>query len=199
VGGEIVLKRREDFRFEAVDWAELQALWSELLRSPPQFRGAELSAQEAGWVFEWWVYEAFRLSDAEVRPPFTVRIGPSLVEEMDGAVFPAFGAFLVECKFQDARVAIEPIVKLRSQLERRPPGTMGVVFSRSGFTHEAVILLSHLSPCNVLLFTGRDLELVQRRPASLVEALRAKYRAAVMEARPFAELMDTEEFGGEER
>jgi hypothetical protein len=185
-----MLKRREDFRFVAADWAEL-------LLSPPQFRGAELSAQEAGWVFEWWVYEAFRLSDADVEPPFTVRIAGALVEEVDGLVFVPFGAFLVECKFQDAKVPLEPIVKLRSQQERRPPGTMGVIFSKSGFTEEAIILLSHLSPCNVLLFTGDDLELMQRRPASMVEALRVKHRAAVKGAEPYVELRDAEKFGGE--
>jgi hypothetical protein len=75
---------------------------------------------------------------------------------------------------------------------------MGVIFSKSGFTHEAVILLSHLSPCNVLLFDGDDLEWVQRCPASLVEALRVKYRAAVMEAKPDFELRNAAEFGGEE-
>ncbi len=192
-----MLKRREDFRFVATDWTELQSIWSELSLSPPQFRGAEVGAQEAGWVFEGWVYEAFRLSGAEVQSPFTVRIATSLIEEIDGAVFVPFGAFLVECKFQEAKVTIEPIVKLRSQLERRPPGTMGVIFSKSGFTEEATILLSHLSPCNVLLFTGRDIERVQRHPASMVEALRIKYRAAVMEAKSFIELHRTEEFGGE--
>jgi hypothetical protein len=112
-------------------------------------------------------------------------------------VFVPFGAFLVECKFQDAKVPLEPIVKLRSQQERRPPGTMGVVFSKSGFTDEAMLLLSHLSPCNVLLFTGGDLELMQRRPASLVEALRVKHREAVKAADPYVELRHTEEFGGE--
>lgn len=192
-------KRREDYRFVAAGWAELQAVWSELSLSPSRFRGAELGAQEAGWAFEWWVYEAFRLCGADVQPPFAVRIATSLVEEIDGAVFASFGAFLVECKFQDAKVTIEPIVKLRSQLERRPPNTMGVIFSKSGFTHEAVTLLSHLSPCNVLLFTGDDIELMQHRPASMVEALHVKYRAAVMEAKPFAELRYTVEFGGEER
>ncbi len=75
---------------------------------------------------------------------------------------------------------------------------MGAIFSKSGFTHEAVVLLSHLSPCNVLLFNGDDLELVQRRPASMVEALRVKYRVAVMEANPYFELRYTVEFGGEE-
>ncbi|MBM3242144.1 restriction endonuclease [Candidatus Poribacteria bacterium] len=190
-------KRREDYRFVAADWAELQAVWSELSLSPSRFRGAELGAQEAGWVFEWWVYEAFRLSGADGQPPFVVRLGPSLVEEIDGAVFVPFGTFLVECKFQDAKVTIEPIVKLRSQLERRTPNTMGAIFSKSGFTHEAVTLLSHLSPCNVLLFTGDDIELMQHRPASMVEALRVKYRVAVMEGKPDAELFDTEEFGGE--
>jgi hypothetical protein len=182
----------------AADWAELQAVWSELLLSPSRFCGAEIGAQEAGWAFEWWVYEAFRLSGADGQPPFVVRLGPSLVEEIDGAVFASFGAFLVECKFQDAKVTIEPIVKLRSQLERRPPNTMGVIFSKSGFTNEAVILLSHLSPCNVLLFDGDDLELVQRRPDSMVQALHVKHRAAVMEAEPFAKLRRTIEFGGEE-
>jgi hypothetical protein len=51
-----MLKRREDFRFVAKDWAELQAIWSELLLSPPQFRGLELGAHETGWVFEGLIY-----------------------------------------------------------------------------------------------------------------------------------------------
>ena len=193
-----MFKQRDHFRFVAANWAELASVWNELSLSPPQFRSAEFSMQEAGWVFERWVYEAFRLSGALVQPPFAVRIATAFVEEIDGAVFTPFGAFLLECKFQDAKVTIEPIVKLRSQLERRPPNTMGVIFSKSGFTHEAVILLSHLSPCNVLLFDGDDLELVQRRPASLVEALCIKYRAAVMEAKCFAELRRAIEFEGEE-
>jgi len=50
----------------------------------------------------------------------------------------------------------------------------------------------------VLLFTGDDIELMQRRSASMVEALHAKYRVAVMEAEPDAELRNTREFGGEE-
>jgi hypothetical protein len=194
-----MLKRREDFRFTVADWTELQTVWAVLTLSPPQFRGATLNAPETGWVFEWWVYEAFRLSGADVRPPFTVRIGPSLVEEIDGAAFLPFGAFLMECKCQEAKVTMEAIVKLRVQLERRTPNTMGVVFSKSGFTLEAVTLLSHLSPCKVLLFDGDDLELMQRRPASLVEALRVKYCAAVMEAKPYLELRFAVEFGGEEK
>lgn len=192
-----MLKRREDFHFVVAAWTELQTIWSELSLSPPQFRGEELNAQEAGWVFERWINEAFRLSSAEVQPPFMVRIATSLVEEIDGAVFTPFGAFLLECKFQETKVTIEPIVKLRSQLERRPPGIMGVIFSKSGFTDEAVILLSHLSPCNVLLFSGDDIELMQRHPASMIEALRVKYRAAVMDAESYVELRNTEEFGGE--
>ena len=148
-------------------------------------------------MFECWICEAFRLSDADVQPPFLVKVGTSLVEEVDGAVFVPFGAFLVECKFQDAKVTIEPIVKLRSQLERRPPGTMGVVFSKSGFTDEAKILLSRLSPCGVLLFDGGDIELMQRHPASMVEALYLKYREAVLSGVPDLELERTQEFGGE--
>jgi hypothetical protein len=71
------------------------------------------------------------------------------------------------------------------------------VFSKSGFTDEAKILLSHLSPCNVLLFDGDDLEVIQRRPASMGEALRLKCREAVLSANPALELKRTEEFGGE--
>ncbi len=192
-----MLQRREGFRFKAANWRRLQVVWKELLQTPPRLRGKEISHQEAGWMFEGWICETFRLSGADVQPPFLVKVGTSLVEEVDGAVLVPFGAFLVECKFQDAKVTIEPVVKLRSQLERRPPGAMGVVFSRNGFTDEAVTLLSHLSPCNVLLFAGRDLELIQSRPASMVEALLVKYRAAVMEGNPFVELRKTVQCGGE--
>ncbi|MFN9817569.1 MAG: ParA family protein, partial [Pseudanabaena sp.] len=44
----------------------------------------------------------------------------------------------VESKdFADKKVDIAPIAKLRNQLLRRPTATVGLVFSRTGFTDPA--------------------------------------------------------------
>ncbi|MDM8551931.1 restriction endonuclease [Desulfobacterales bacterium HSG2] len=79
------------------------------------------------------------------------------LEQIDGVVYTEGLAFLVECKDQAENVNIEPVAKLRNQLSRRPPATMGMVFSRSGFTESAVMLEQKTSPQRILLWEGYEI------------------------------------------
>lgn len=103
------------------------------------------------------------------------------VEQLDGVVHLPFGHFLVECKDQapDRPVDVGPIAQLRLRLEGRPPMTMGMVFSSSGFTEPARYFTDHLRPLNVLLWVGSDLDWGLRN--GMIALAERKLRAAVEE------------------
>ena len=55
------------------NWDDLARVWKELVGTLtdsyyiPTFNGEEISSQEAGYVFQTWIIEAFRLSIADPR------------------------------------------------------------------------------------------------------------------------------------
>ncbi|MGA1133428.1 MAG: hypothetical protein ACO31I_14425 [Prochlorotrichaceae cyanobacterium] len=76
-----------------------------------------------------------------------------------------------------------PIAKLRNQLLRRPASTIGLIFSRTGFTEPARQLSYFVSPQTILLWSGEEIEygLDQK---SICELLVRKYRMCVAEGLP---------------
>ncbi|MCC3513373.1 MAG: hypothetical protein JGK29_31490 [Microcoleus sp. PH2017_17_BER_D_A] len=82
-----------------------------------------------------------------------------VVEQIDGAVHWLGLSCLVESKdFADKTVDITPIAKLRNQLLRRPAGTVGLIFSRTGFTNAAVSLSYFSLPQAILMWNGAELK-----------------------------------------
>src|SRR4051812_11866016 len=82
--------------WEADDWDQLGSYWSELFPEKggrPKFRSQELVSQQAGWVFERWILEAFRLSGAVGHYSYGNR-----QEQIDGLVFDGWQGFLIESK-----------------------------------------------------------------------------------------------------
>jgi hypothetical protein len=112
----------------------------------------------AGKALEHLVLRAFEIEGAIVQWPFAVDVFGETVEQIDGAVHYHHLHVLCESKDFSEPVNIEPIAKLRNQLIRRPAGTMGMVFARSGFTEPAKTLTRMISPLNVLLWEFGELE-----------------------------------------
>jgi hypothetical protein len=112
----------------SLQWDGLRTLWDNIEnRSTPGW--------DAGRAFEYLVLRAFQLDGAEVKWPYSVTLFDEVVEQIDGAVHCVGLSCLVESKdFADKTVDITPIAKLRNQLLRRPAGTVGLIFSRTGFT-----------------------------------------------------------------
>jgi hypothetical protein len=126
---------------QQLGWDGLQALWEKI--------ESRTTAPEwaSGKAFEYLILRAFELDGAEVQWPYSVPIQGMEVEQIDGAVHVRGLSFSVESKdFGEENVPIGPIAKLRNQINRRPLGTFGVVFSRTGFTDPAVLLLQYSSP-----------------------------------------------------
>lgn len=80
-------------------------------------------------------------------------------------------------------MAFGPIAKVRNQLLRRPAGTVGLLFSRSGFTPPARSLAYFALPQAILLWSGGEMRyaLEQREMCDL---LVTKYRACVEDGLP---------------
>lgn len=172
--------------WEAGDWKELRTVWDGLVgegrltADPYQgvFRDNQISAQEAGYVFERWVTEALRLSAIDVIPAFsvTVRDGSKIREQIDGLAFLNSKAFLIESKF--SKVDFGPIGRLHLLAAQRPPGTMGLLFAARGFTLPAVESVQYLLPMTVLLIgpdeIARAIEL-----GDFQDVIRVKLREAI--------------------
>ena len=130
-----------------------------------------------GLAFEYLVIRAFEYEGAEVRYPYRVPgENVDILEQIDGTVYALNTAFLVESKdFRKKRTTVEPIAKLRLRLERRPPSTIGILFSRQGLT---VAALEVGLPRNILLWQGDEIA-VAIRNQKMLEGLRIKLRHAI--------------------
>lgn len=80
-------------------------------------------------------------------------------------------------------VSIAPIVKMRSQLLRRPAGTVGLMFSRGNFTRPAIYLAHFTVPQSVLLWSGSDLNIALNE-GKIVAFLRLKHRICCEDGMP---------------
>lgn len=138
-----------------------------------------IAGWQAGKAFEYVVIRAFQLEAADTRWPYEVELPlMGTAEQVDGAVYVDGTAFLIESKDLKRRAAIEAIAKLRFRLERRPPGTMAVLFSVNGFTLPAELFAHFSRPLNVLLWGGTELDQALAS-ARMIDTLREKHRYAI--------------------
>ena len=140
--------------------------------------GNTIYGWSSGKAFEHVILQAFALENADVQWPFNVQHEGHTVEQIDGVVYCSDLSFLVEAKDYSVPINVEPIAKMRNQLSRRPPATMGLIFARKGFTSPAKILTRMVSPLSILLWEFEELETAVRDKA-MCKALLTKYRYAV--------------------
>ena len=175
--------------WSAFDRDDLRLTWEALLppeEAEPRFRGESVTRQQAGWVFERWIMEAFRLDGVRGYPRFT---NPMTTtgrprEEIDGLLYDGWQGFLVEAKHEADRLGIDPIFRLHLMAEQRPVGTIGLLFSLSGFTEPALEIADRLKPIRVLLFDKDDLAWAIWEDLGLLAMVRRKWRMAVRSGRP---------------
>jgi hypothetical protein len=163
-------------RITSYGWDDLLNLWS-------QIQSGDNPDWEPGKALEYLVLRAFQLEGSEVIYPYSVVIEEEELAQIDGAIYSDGLSCLIECKDLAERANIEPLAKMRNQLLRRPASTIGVVFSRNGFTYAAIALARYIAPQTILLWTGDEIEyalgLRQMRPSLL-----AKYRFCVQQGIP---------------
>jgi Restriction endonuclease len=163
---------------QSLQWQDLRSLWTKIeQRNTPGW--------DAGRAFEYLVLRAFELDGAEVKYSYSVKLFGEEVEQVDGVVYCAGLSCLVESKdFADkTNVDIVPIAKLRNQLLRRPTSTIGLVFSRTGFTDPARHLSYFSLPQTILLWSGEEIQYALEQE-SICELLVLKYRVCVEDGLP---------------
>lgn len=176
-----------EFRsWRAADTEDLRRIWRDLVaesdgEGTPRFRDREISPQQAGAVFEQWIVEYFRMSGADVAPPFSV---PSfqqrgVKEQFDGVVYDGWQGFLIESKFwRKSEVGFGEIARLHLRVERRP-NTLGLFFAPFGYSWACLEACDELRPVRVLLFLRADFEWLLDQPTpNLLELVRRKWRLA---------------------
>ncbi len=140
--------------------------------------GDSIPGWPPGKALEYIVLRGFEIESAEVMWPYEVQQDDYIIEQIDGAVYCDSLYCLVESKDTSEAINIEPIAKMRNQLARRPSGSVGIVFSRSGFTEPMKLQMRMLVPLNVLLWGYDELETAIRKQ-QMRTALRLKYQYAV--------------------
>lgn len=159
---------------------ELDRLWQQV-----QIRTTADKGWPSGKAFELLLLQAFALEGADVTWPYTVNLFGSLIEEIDGVVHlpNSHLSVLIEAKDHETGVNISPIVKMRSQLQRRPGGIIGSVFSVGGFTEPALTLTQFMAPQTILLWNAQDIDyaLLKR---NFVPSLQLKYRYCIEQGNP---------------
>lgn len=90
---------------------------------------------------------------------------------------------LVESKDWGRNVPFGPIAKMRSQLLRRPAGTIGIMFVKEAFTQPAIWLAHFTLPQAILLWPGDELQSALEA-GRICDFLRMKHRVRVENGMP---------------
>ncbi len=138
-------------QISSYDWDDLQRLWTQISqRQTPNW--------DTGKAFEYLLLRAFALEGADVVFPYSVKFNREVIEQIDGVIHSGNLDCLVEAKDWAERVNVDPIAKMRSQLQRRSAATIGIIFSTNGFTEAAQTLARFVTPQTVLLWNGAEIE-----------------------------------------
>jgi hypothetical protein len=167
--------KNEDYEKEikSLDWDGLRRLYL-------QIEVRDTTGWEPGKAFEYLVPRLFELDGARVRWPYNINLHGHIIEQIDGAVQAAGLHCLLECKDENDPLAIAPLAKMRNQLLRRPPSSIGLLFSTSGYTKPAQLLTGYLSGQTILLWHPEEIkQALDRR--GIVSVLEDKYRVCVEE------------------
>jgi Restriction endonuclease len=167
-------------KIQTLDWGGLRDLWMKI-------QAGDTPDWDQGKAFEYLILRIFQLDGAVVRWPYRATLHGQVVEQIDGVVVAGGLHALIESKDRKDEMTIEPIAKLRNQLMRRPVATIGMVFSRSGYTEPALTLARYLSGQTILLWQPVEVEFVLEKE-KIVLYLEHKYLTCVMNGTPDADI-----------
>lgn len=175
-------------RIRTMGWARLRAFHDRLITG-------RLEDWDPGKAFEYLILRAFELEGAVVTWPYVIRLSPSETggdtEQIDGAVYVDGLACIVEAKDTASTVPIDPIAKMRNQLLRRPSSSVGLIFSRGGFSQAALSLIRFVGPQTILLWDGEEVSHALKHRA-FREGLQKKYRLSVEQGLDQHDLLESQ-------
>lgn len=106
-------------------------------------------------------------------------------EEIDGSFVIGEDFYLLEAKWHASPIPASALYSFKGKVDGKLVGTIGVFFSMSDYSTDAVDALLNGKELNLILFGHNDLLLIEDGKISLREALRAKRRYAASYGQPF--------------
>ncbi len=140
----------------------------------------EQDRQRAGRELENVLYELFALHDLNPHRSFRVA-----GEEIDGSFELDNEIYLLEAKWESAKVSERPLLEFRGKIEGKSQFTRGVFLSVNGFTESAKEAIARgKQPC-FFLMDGYDLAVVLEGHINLKTLLRNKRRCLAEKGRVY--------------
>lgn len=136
--------------------------------------------QKRGRVFEKILNHM--LSKEQMEPHTNMR--PS-GEEIDGSFAIGETFYLLEAKWHSSPIPASSLYAFKGKVDGKLTGTIGVFFSMSDYSKEAVDALLYGKELNLILFGQDDLLLIEEGKIELREAMRVKRRYASNYGQPF--------------
>jgi hypothetical protein len=172
-------------RVRGYGWKDVDELWRDV-------KQCSTPGWDAGKALEYLVLKGFELSGATVKWPYRVDfLDTKNVEQIDGVVYVANIAAMIECKDYSTPAARAkrkmthgPIAKLQGQLARRPSSLIGCLFTSGGLSESVRTLVNFTKPATILCWTGKDIDDCVRRK-DFAEPLQRKLRACMEGAAHF--------------
>ncbi|MCP2317940.1 Restriction endonuclease [Nocardia amikacinitolerans] len=138
-----------------------------------------------GREFEAALIEMF--TEADLAPRSSYR---PLGEEIDGSIWLDGRTYLFEAKWTTAVHPASSLYQFKGKVEGKLTGTIGLFFSMSGYSTDAVEALVAGKELNIVLFDGADVGLVVEGQIDIAKAIRWKLRAAAESGTPYLPLND---------
>lgn len=136
--------------------------------------------QKRGRIFE--KILSRMLSKEQMEPRTSMR--PS-GEEIDGSFAIGDSFYLLEAKWHSSPIPASSLYAFKGKVDGKLTGTVGVFFSMSDYSKEAVDALLYGKELNLILFGHDDLVLIKDGKISFREAMRVKRRYASNYGQPF--------------
>ncbi|NKS85640.1 hypothetical protein GS688_00845 [Rhodococcus hoagii] len=125
------------------------------------------------------------LSEAKLQPRKGYR---PIGEEIDGSFWLDGRTYLFEAKWTSAAHPASSLYQFKGKVEGKLTGTVGLFFSMSGYSPDAVQALVAGKNLNLVLFDDSDINLLFEEEIDIAEAIRLKVRAAAESGTPYIQL-----------
>ncbi|MEV6364872.1 restriction endonuclease [Nocardia asteroides] len=111
-------------------------------------------------------------------------------EEVDGSIWLDGRTYLFEAKWTSVVHPASSLYQFKGKVEGKLNGTLGLFFSMSGYSTDAVQALVAGKELNIVLFDGADVRQVVADRVGIAEAIRLKLRAAAESGTPYVPVDD---------
>ena len=156
--------------------AELYTGWGRLMT---------LKAQERGFAFEIFLSELFAVYDLAPRRSFR-----NTGEQIDGSFEMPPETFLLEAKWQDARIGQGDLLTFAGKVEGKALWSRGLFVSYSGFTTDGLHAFARGRRTSIVCMDGLDLVQILSGGLNFIEVIQRKKRRAAETGNAFVPVRD---------